>query len=838
MKLSLIVFLLLHLSYISAQEFTKVFGKIKDERTGEGIEFVNVYIPETKYYTETNNIGDFQIQVPSQKSLLLKISRLGYETKSITLKDLKGKKEQTVDISLKALLVEEVVITGNSNNADNLVHEQIKEFQLLPTASGNIESILPSIALGLRSSAGGELSSQYSVRGGSYDENLMYINDFEIFRPQLIRNGQQEGLSFPNPNLIRDLSFSSGGFEAKYGDKQSSVLDIKYKVPEAKKYSLEASFLGASAHLEGSLKLNKHKSNQLRYLFGLRYKSNQYLLNSQDIEGEYVPRFVDAQSYLSYDLSKNLQVTWLGNINTSKFSLIPQSSAQARGSLLFGILSLNSYYEGRELDYFNTAMTGLSFLYFPKESKNKFFIKLQSSVQGGNEAEQFDISGYYRLVELEINNKDEEGKEVKLWGEGIQHRYGRNYLQSTIQQYELRTGMEFGSSQTALSHLVQAGVAIRKENFRDQINEWERIDSAGYSVPYRNGDSIVFNEVIKSKNILSNEKFILWFQDAIALNKIENWNINLVPGIRFNYNNLNNEFIVNPRLKLEAIPKNSESNLRTWLAIGLYHQPPLYRELRTPAGVINPDVEAQKSFHIIAGTKKDFNWKKLSASKFRWISEIYYKRSWDQISYDLENVRIRYSGQNDSKAYAIGWDNRINAEFVPGAESWVNFSILRTRENLDGIQHLIDRKSDGSGTSVADVPRPTDQLLALSMFFQDYLPNNENFKTHVQATIASGFPYGVEGDNLVYRNEYRFKPYHRVDIGFSYKLWDESRQKSSSNRFLKLTRNAWISAEVFNLLQVKNAASVRWIKSIYNYEFAIPYYLSSRRINLRLRLEF
>ncbi|MEO6189590.1 MAG: Plug domain-containing protein, partial [Saprospiraceae bacterium] len=690
----------------------------------------------------------------------------------------KGKKELELNIFLVPTKSQEVVITELSKNEDNLIHEKTKAFELLPSVSGNIESILPSIALGVRSSAGGELSSQYSVRGGSYDENLVYINDFEIYRPQLIRNGQQEGLSFPNPNLIRDLSFSSGGFEAKYGDKQSSVLDIKYKVPNEKKFSVEASLLGASCHLEGSLNVRKNHSNKFRYLLGGRYKSNQYLLKSQDIEGEYVPKFFDVQSFLSYELNKNWQVSWLSNINTSKFSLVPESSVQARGSLLFGILSLNTYYEGKEVDYFNTAMTGLSLLYFPKTKKNNFFIKLNSSVQGGVEAEQFDILGYYRLVELEINNKDEQGREIKLWGEGIQHRYGRNYLNSLIQQFELRSGLQLGLPTSKVKHFIQGGLGLRIENLDDRINEWERIDSAGYSLPYKNGDQILLNNVIKSKNKFSNEKLSAWTQDNIEIRVNNKWNINILPGLRVHYNNLNKELLFNPRLKIEAIPLNNNSNWRSWLATGFYHQPPFYRELRDLNGQINPDVLAQKSYHVVLGMKKDFYWKSVSVSKLRWISEIFYKKSWDQISYDLENVLIRYSGSNDSKAYAIGWDNRINGELVPGAESWINLSFLRTRESFYGIQHLVERKADGTGTPVDDVSRPTDQLMALSLFFQDYLPRNENFKMHVQTTIASGLPYGVEGNNIVYRNEYNFKPYNRVDIGFSYKLWDDNIKKN------------------------------------------------------------
>lgn len=836
MKSIWIIFIFFLLNNITAQDSVRVFGKVSDKDSDEPLEFVNIYIPETQFYTESNASGKYQIYVPAQKVLLLKVSRVGYESTTIQLKDLKGKNELSLNIQLEIIKNQEVIITGESTNIDNQIREKAKSFELLPSASGNIESILPSIALGVRSSAGGELSSQYSVRGGSYDENLVFVNDFEIYRPQLIRNGQQEGLSFPNPNLIRELSFSSGGFEAKYGDKQSSVLDIRYKVPEEKKYSAEASLLGASLHAEGAV--NLFSTKKFRYLLGCRYKSNQYLLNSQDIEGEYVPRFIDAQSYLSYDINKNLQISWLANVNRSKFNLVPRSSAQAKGSLLFGILSLNTYYEGREVDYFNTAMSGLSVLYFPKDRKNQFFVKINSSIQGSLEAEQFDILGYYRLVELEFDAKDDEGREVKLWGEGIQHRYGRNYFESLIHNSEIRSGVEWNNKSGTTTHLLQSGLGIRTEKINDEVHEWERIDSAGYSLPYNNGSKVLLNDVVKAENELNNIKLVAWIQDAIEFRATEKYTINFVPGLRAHYNKLNEEIFINPRAKLEWVPKKNLSNLRLWVATGLYYQPPFYRELRNIQGFVDESVQSQKSFHAVAGIKKDFYWKKLSVSKFRWISEVYYKNSWDQISYDLENVRIRYSGVNNSKAYAIGWDNRINGEFVPGAESWINLSFLRTRERLDNIQHLIEQRADGTGTLVKDVPRPTDQLMALSMYFQDYLPQNDNFKMHLQTTIATGLPYGVEGNNIVYRNEYRFKTYSRIDLGFSLKLWDQEMAKRRPNGWLRFSRNAWISLEVYNLLKIKNEASVRWIKSIYNYEFAIPYYLSSRRINLRLRFEF
>ena len=814
-----------------------ISGVIRDEHTGQGLEFATVFVPEQSYFTETDATGKYSLKIPALKNCIIKVSRVGYKPQEKVLKDWKGEGKISLDFNLKMIDQEEVIIRDRKSEDAGTIREKGSSFELLPTVSGQFENILPSIGLGVRASAGGELSSQYSVRGGSYDENLVYVNDFEIFRPQLIRNGQQEGLSFPNPDLIRELSFSSGGFEARYGDKQSSVLDIKYKIPDSLKYSFSASFLGIAGHLEGSaFNSRKHNYKRLKYLVGARYKTNQYLLNSQDIKGEYQPDFLDIQSYLSYDFNPSWQLSWIGNINRARFSLIPESSTQAKGSFFF-VLRLNTFYEGKEESYFNQSMTGISLLYFPKRVKNPYYFKWISSLYQGEEAEQFDVLGYYRLVEIENDEKDQDGREVKLWGEGTQHLNGRNYLNNWVQLHELRGGYQMNNLSSGNNHFIQYGGSVRFESFDDKLKEWERIDSAGYSIPLK-GDSIILDRSVRANNQFANQKYAFWLQDVIQWAYSSKNHLHITPGLRAHYNQLNNEFLLSPRLKFEFVPLGSTQNIRYWISTGLYPQVSFYREMRDLDGNINSDLKAQKSFHLIGGFKMDFLWPKMSTSRFRWISEIYYKKLWDVVSYDLDNVRIRYSGLNDAQAYAIGWDNRINGEFVSGAESWVNLSFLRTRESLNGVQHLRQSDDPTSPKAIADVPRPTDQLFALSLFFQDYLPKNKNFKMHMQTTVASGLPYGFREENEVYRNAYRFKPYHRVDIGFSALLWDEAKRLQKPHHVLRFSKKTWVSVEVFNLLKVKNEASVRWIKSVYNYQFAIPNYLTSRRINLRLRIEF
>ncbi len=835
LKFSAVLFIIcFEFYYLNAQNILLTLnGKVTDEETQLGLDFVTIYIAETSFYTESRQDGSFQLNLPDKPEWLLRIHRLGFQNREIKLKKQELTQGFTLTVSLKRSISNEIEIKDRKAEQGNAIREQAESFQLLPSVNSNVESILPVIGLGVRNSAGGELSSQYSVRGGSYDENLVFVNDFEIYRPQLIRNGQQEGLSFPNSDLIRELKFSSGGFESRYGDKLSSVLDIKYKNPDSLRASISLSPLGASMHIEGSKFRSPIGNNKFSYLIGARYKTTKYLLSSLDVEGEYQPNFFDVQSFLTYQFNENWKLSWIANFNKSVFKLVPESSSVAKGSF-FQVINLNTVFEGREEDVFEQNMSGLSLNYISGPQKHPYFLKWISSVHSGYEAEQFDILGYYRLVEVEAGNTDEKGKEVKLWGEGTQHLYNRDFLNTLVWNQELRSGIEFNTN--GLQHFLQAGLFYKREQLNDKINEWERLDSAGYSLPY-DENQLLLSYVYKTKNKFNNSKSGIWIQDDLNIFMQSEQLLKLTPGARVHYSQLNDEWFINPRLKIEWIPLQNKNHFRLWIAGGWYYQPPFYKEMRTIDGTLNFDLQSQKSNQILVGLQREFRMPKISPSVFRWNSEIYYKNMWDLVSYDLENVRIRYSGLNDSKAYAIGWDNRIYGEFVPGAESWVNISFLRTREKLNGIQHKERSLENPEGTNVQDVPRPTDQLFALGMYFQDYLPKNDRFKMHLNINVAGGLPYGLKGDNIVFRNDKRLKPYHRVDIGFSYLMWDR-KTPHRGLQFLHFTRQAWLSLEVFNLLKVKNEASVSWIKSLYNYQFAIPNYLSSRRINLKLRMDF
>lgn len=815
-------------------------GIVTDVVSSNPIEFATIYIQDSFIVTETAENGRYKLEVPAEKPLTLVVTRIGYKEVKIKVSAMPAGSSRQIDLALAPADSEiEVVVRESKIEEAGMVRETVEQLKLIPSTSGNFESLLPSIALGTSSGTGGELSSQYNVRGGNYDENLVYVNDFEIYRPQLVRAGQQEGLSFPNIDLIRDLSFSSGGFEARYGDKLSSVLDIKYKRPDTLKASLSGSMLGASAHLEGSWAPGGRETQKIRYLFGARYKTTRYLLGSLDVKGEYVPDFSDIQAFVTWDFNPDWQLGLMGNYNRSVYNFIPTERSTALGLINYA-LELYSVFEGQEVDDFTTGMGGLSLTYIPDKKRNPLFLKWLFSSFTSNENERFDILGYYSLREIESGlGSDNLGEVLSELGNGIQHLNVRNFLDIGVVTAEHKGGLELESNpsgEATGSHFLQWSLKWKQEQITDEIKEWERLDSAGYSLPYDPTQVLLYN-VLRTNNNLSSNRLSAYFQDTYTLRREEVGEWRISPGIRASYWDLNRELLLSPRLQILYKPLKSTRDISYRLAGGLYMQPPFYRELRAPDGSINRDLKAQKSLHIVGGVTWDFYLGKTNPKKFKFITEAYYKSLWDLVSYDIENVRIRYSGLNDASGYAMGLDLRVNGEFVPGAESWINLSLLRTRERLSGVQHLQREVGQENAVEIKDVPRPTDRLFTLSMFFQDYLPKNENFKMHLNLTVGSGLPFGLQGNNRIYRNTYRFSPYHRVDIGFSYALWDASRKKEKPNHWLAFTRNSWVSLEVFNLMQVQNEAGNTWIKTVFNQQYAIPNYLTSRRINLRLRID-
>lgn len=813
-----------------------VFGVVRDATTGRPIDFVTVFVKGTTVATETDSDGNYSLKVPAGEPIEIVFRRIGYQETSAKIDALPSMGNRYINVKLASKSSElDITIRGSRIEDGGMVREQVTEFKMLPNVSGNLESILPHIALGVSSGTGGELSSQYNVRGGNFDENLIYVNDFEIFRPQLLRASQQEGLSFPNIDLIRDVAFSSGGFESRYGDKMASVLDVRYKRPEETGASIAFGLLGASAHLEGSKRVGANAYNKLRYLGGIRYKTTRHVLSSLDLKGEYVPDFVDIQSYITYDITKEFQMGWIANYNYNRFSFIPQSRSTTLGLIDFA-LRLNTVYEGSQRDLFINGMTGFSFSYVPDNKKNPIYLKLLASIYGSSEVETFDILGYYRLSEIETGlGSDLFGNEISILGTGTQHSFGRNYLYFQIKNIEHRGGLELIHNDRRGSNFLQWGLNLRFEDFEDQLNEWERLDSAGYSLPY-DGQSVNMSFVYKARNVVSNRKFSAFVQNTFT-RKNNALDLRLNLGVRTTYLRLGDEWLISPRASLEFRPLNWTDKLSFRVASGFYYQAPLYREFRRIDGSLNSSIKSQKSIHFVGGLNYDFTWEGVSEKPFRLIAEWYYKKLDNLISYDVDVVRIRYSAENDSKGYATGLDLRINGEFVPSAESWVGISFLSTRESINGVEHLKFVSGDSLPRVVSTVPRPTDRLMNFNMYFQDYLRRNKNAKAFINMSLGSGLPFGRKDNNIVFRNSFRYKVYHRIDLGFSFKLWSEDSRTLKPNHPLRFSRATWLSFEVFNLLDVANTASNTWIKTITNAQYAIPDNLTTRRLNLRFRLD-
>jgi len=832
--LSIISFLFASIQVASAQDQVIISGKVTDATTGEPVEFATVYVDNTSVNDETNLEGFYKLTVPKQKNIVVVFSRLGYVELRKEVRANKSRNNIYVQLTPSESDIS-IVVTDDRIADREMIKESVEQVKLLPSITGNIESLLPHIALGARSGTGGELSSQYNVRGGNYDENLVYVNDFEIFRPQLLRSNQQEGLSFPNIDLIRDLSFSAGGYESRYGDKMSSVLDIYYKRPTETKGSVSMSLLGGSAHMEGTALKGINDTPKLRYLIGARYKDTRYVLGSLDTDGEYSPVFADIQGYLTYDITSDLQLGVLSNYNLSKYDFSPINRSTGLGLIDF-TLQLNSAFVGGESDEFKTGMVGTSLTYIPDRESNPFFIKLLASTYRGLEKEAIDISGFYRLSQIETGVGEDAGQEIALLGTGTEQQYARNRFFNKITDIHLKGGIELQSTEEQSAHFVQGGIRLRNEFFDDRLNEWERLDSAGYSLPFSDTE-VLLNQVLKSENVISSNKITGFLQDSYSSFGDNGEEFKLTVGSRVSYWDLNKDFNISPRVQLLYKPAG-DRNISYKLAGGVYYQTPFYRELRRRDGSLNTDVQAQKSIHILGGITQDFIWEKMSDKPFRFIAEAYYKKFEDLVSYDIDNVRIRYSGENDASGYAAGLDMRLNGEFVPGAESWINMSFLSTKESLIGVQHQKFDSDEGAFVDVDRVSRPTDQFLYFSLFFQDYLPRNENFKVNINLTFGGGLPFGLPENNQEVRNTFRFADYRRVDMGFALQLWNESWKDRKPGHFLRGFDNAWISLEVFNMMGIQNVSSNTWIKTITNQQFAIPNKLTTRRLNLKLRIEF
>ena len=818
-------------SLVFSQNEAVVFGQVTDT-TGKAFESVNISVNGLSSGVATNKEGKFELKVPAGERLLLVMSHLGYETLTFSVKIKAGERyELNPKLKIASTGITEVIIEDKETRQTTLNRIDPKAASVIPTSGEGVFALLKTLP-GV--SSNNETSSQYNVRGGNYDENLIYVNDIEIYRPFLVRAGQQEGLSFVNSDLVSSLLFSAGGFDAKYGDKMSSVLDITYKRPREFAGSATASLLGAAVHLEGVT-----KNKRFSYLIGVRHRTNKYVLTSLDTKGAYQPRFTDFQALLTYEASPKLTFELLGNYNRNKYTFVPQNRETDFGTINEA-LRLTVYFDGQEVNSFETGMAALAATWRPKTNLKMKFI---TSAFNSNEQETFDISGEYWLDQLENNFGSDNLGEVKFnRGVGAYLHHARNYLSALVVNAEHKGWLTLPKSR------ILWGVKYQHEYINDILNEWNLIDSAGYSIPQQPADEITLKYVYKAINVLSTNRVSGYLEQD--WNFSENSNFALHYGARFNYWDLNNQLLVSPRGTVSYQPGWKKRNFLFRFSAGYYYQPPFYRELRNLYGELNRDIKAQESIHFVLGSDYNFTaWKR----PFKLVAEVYYKYMDNLIPYEIDNVRIRYYATNNARGYATGLDLKVNGEFVKGAESWYSMSIMQTKEDIKNDFYYDRFNSDGdkiiAGYTINNVavdsirhepgyiPRPTDQRVNFGIFFSDYIPRVPSLKVHLNFLFGSGLPFGPPSYDR-YKDTLRIPPYRRVDLGFSYQLLGEKKKILGPKNPLRHLNSVWLSMEVFNLLQVNNTISYLWVADVTGRQYAIPNYLTARQLNVKLIVRF
>ncbi len=815
----LITCLLLTGISFSQKKSAYISGRVIDENENP-LQNVSIVILGRQLGIATNDTGYFRLKVPAEKAFALVFSYTGYgeEQKNFLLNE---EEEEVISIRLErsANVLQEVIVSDQRDRTEaGLIRPNPKTIINLPSVTTGVESLIK-IFVG----SNNELTSQYSVRGGSYDENLIYVNDFEIFRPYLVRNGQQEGLSFINPEMVRNINFYNGGFQARYGDKMSSVLDIQYKKPKRFGGSAYVGILEQGLHIEGL-----SRNNKFSYLFGVRNRSNKNLLSRQETEGNYVPSSSDLQALFNYQLTNRSTLELFGNISQTKFSLQPafsQLTTSVFSPFFTANLGIDIFFEGNEKDEYVTNMLGLS---LTNQLSRKLKIKWMASRFENDERENVDITGAYLFGERDFDkSKPTFGLIVSPLGAGVFQNFARNQLNIENWNFSHRGNYEMGKQ------ALQWGVSYDKTKINDKLNEWEFQDSAGYSLPYQ-PDILRLSKVLKSKADLDINKFSGFLQDNIRFGDSLN-TYTLSAGVRFNYNSLNEEFLISPRIGASWKP-NWKRDFVFRVAAGAYHQPPFYRELRRYDGTVNTQLKAQKSWQAVAGF--DFNFTGYGRP-MRWTTEAYYKNISDVVPYDIDNVRVRYFGENNAKAYAAGIEMRLYGELVKDAESWISIGLMNTKEDIKGDTYKnytlndLNEPTDSVTLNKGWVRRPTDRRITFGMYFQDYLATNKNLKMNLNLLYGSNLPYNIP-NNVKYRNGLEIPAYIRVDIGFSALLLDSDRSKRRSHSPFLGFDNIWASLEVFNLIDRDNTISFLLIKDFSNTTYTLPQRLTPRLLNFKI----
>lgn len=776
----------------------KIHGKITDAN-GEPVEFATVRIGGTAICTTSGLEGDYTLSCPAADTITVHFSCIGYREETRRLIDASGDVTLNMRLQLTTEMLQQVEVTELKKQTGSIATIDASELRKNPDASGgSVESLITTMA-GVTGS--NEMSSQYSVRGGSYDENSVYINGIEVYRPLLITSGQQEGLSVINPDLVGAIGFSTGGFPAEYGDKMSSVLDITYRQPESFEGSLSASLMGASLSIgQGSKKFSQ--------LHGIRYKRNSSLLSSMDTKGEYDPTFFDYQTNINWQLTPKFKLSLLGNISVNHYKFTPQNRTTTFGTTA-DAKQFTVYFDGHEKDRFETYFGAISLDYRLSRSTNLQFL---GSAYLTDELVAYDISGEYWLDQAGTSNI---GGEL---GVGRYHEHARNRLKASVLSLALK-------GETAINprHTLTYGLNIQGENIMDRSREWELRDSAGFSLP-SDGVNLRMVYNLASHHDLSSTRFSAFAQDAWKINTAAGF-LTLNAGLRLSYWSFNKELLLSPRVTVGFIPEKSPS----WafrFATGLYYQSPFYKEYRVPVSddkgnqtiELNTDIKSQRSFHIIAGT--DYTFRALNRP-FKLSGELYYKALSDLVPYEIDNLKIVYSGLNESSGYATGLDLKLFGQFVPGSDSWISFSLMKTSETLHGVK----------------VPRPTDRSYSLGLFFTDYFPKFPKLKFALRGIFMDGLPSTAPRSSRD-KSYFRMPPYKRVDIGLSYALLSPLKESESRYGFARHFKSVWLGVDVFNLLDIANVASYYWVTDVNDIQYAVPNYLTRRQLNLRLTIDF
>ena len=790
LKTSILFVLFLMVTQVAIGQSFTLQGKVSD-KDGNPIELASVMVVSQGKLAMTNLKGEFHMQLHSADSVKVRFSMIGYKSKERVLRRPQGKQTMLVQL-LDDNEMQEVVVEGKTKQHGTTEELDVDKVKQGPSASGNAVEEMVQTQAGV--STHSELSSQYNVRGGTFDENSVYINNIEVYRPFLVRSGQQEGLSIINPDMVQSVGFSTGGFEAKYGDKMSSALDITYKRPKRTEASLTASLLGASAYLGIA-------SKKFTWTNGVRYKTNRYLLGSLQTKGEYKPSFLDYQTYLSWQPSKRWQIDFIGNISDNHYNFQPEDRETNFGTLQ-NVKKFRVYFDGQEKDLFRTYFGSLA---ITRHLSPRTDVSLLASAFSTREQERYDIQGQYWLTQTETSEN---------LGVGTYMQHSRDYLNANVKSLKLMLQHRMGK------HKIEGGVTYKVEQVKENSAEYEYRDSAGYNVPHT-GRDLRMIYALRAKNELNAKRTEAYLQDT--------WNFQTrdsVPtlftfnyGVRFAHWSFNGESIVSPRASLTITPGKNR-NLSFRIAGGLYYQAPFYKELRDTSVVngityatLNQSVRSQRSIHALASMSYRFE---MMGRPFKFTAEAYYKALSQLVPYSVDNVKVTYYGDQQATGHATGLDLKLFGEFVPGTDSWLTLSVMNTRMRLNG----------------KSIPLPTDQRYALNLYFTDYFPGTTRWRMSLKLAYADGLPFATPHQELE-NNSFRAPAYKRADIGMSYRLLDN--HDGSRNTIFK---NVWIGLDCLNLFGINNVNSYYWVTDIAGQQYAVPNFLTGRQINGRVTVEF